>query len=134
MTNEERRVAIANGTWRAPGWVYFPGYDRDLALQSVGPGWAGIVNRLYDFLEMIPEIRVIQVKQKWAGLRVYVRGGTKAVNAVQKALLAAERESFKTCEQCGAPGTPREGGWIKTLCDADAKGRLALHYPAEDVQ
>jgi len=30
---------------------------------------------------------------------------------------AAKDESFHTCEVCGQSGTPREGDWIKTLCD-----------------
>lgn len=39
---------------------------------------------------------------------------------------AAELESEKVCEHCGAPGVLRRGGWIMTLCDACAKGRPAV--------
>lgn len=30
----------------------------------------------------------------------------------------AESESHKICERCGASGKIRDGGWIKTFCDA----------------
>ena len=25
--------------------------------------------------------------------------------------------AYDTCEDCGHPGTQRDGGWIRTLCD-----------------
>lgn len=28
----------------------------------------------------------------------------------------AEAESYRTCEVCGRPGQPNDGGWISTLC------------------
>ena len=35
-----------------------------------------------------------------------------------------ERLSYTICEICGDSGKPREGGWIKTLCDEHAKGGI----------
>jgi len=35
----------------------------------------------------------------------------------------AEAMSEVTCEQCGAPGEERGGGWIVTLCDTHAGER-----------
>jgi len=29
----------------------------------------------------------------------------------------AEAWADASCEECGAPGTQRNGGWIRTLCD-----------------
>jgi hypothetical protein len=36
--------------------------------------------------------------------------------AISNAIIDAEAESLKTCEECGKPGKPNRGGWIKTLC------------------
>ena len=38
----------------------------------------------------------------------------------------AEKESMKTCEDCGKPGCAREGGWTLTLCDDCANGNKPL--------
>jgi hypothetical protein len=41
----------------------------------------------------------------------------------------AESTSFKICDECGAPGTVRGDGWIRTQCDAcekEAKRQRAL--------
>lgn len=56
----------------------------------------------------------VQVKEKFGTLRFYVNGGNeKAYNYIE----FAEALSGSTCEECGAPGTTRGGGWIRTLCD-----------------
>lgn len=67
--------------------------------------------------------RTCQVKSKFATLRWYVRGGTPPW--MLKTITAAEWLSGAVCEVCGAPGSVRTGGWIRTLCDAhaDAKRR-----------
>jgi hypothetical protein len=64
--------------------------------------------------------RPVQIKEKFGGLRVYLNGETPEMTA---AIIEAERKSFETCEQCGAPGKLRRGGWISTLCDICARGR-----------
>jgi hypothetical protein len=49
------------------------GYDLDLAKQSVGLGWHGIIERL--FAAKPAWVQVIQVKEKFGGLRFYVNDG-----------------------------------------------------------
>lgn len=56
-----------------------------------------------------------QVKEKFGGLRFYLSSET---DAMYKLTDAAEDKSFTICEDCGNPGKPRGGGWIRTLCDA----------------
>jgi hypothetical protein len=41
-------------------------------------------------------------------------------DAIRQRILAAQEESFHTCEICGQPGELREDSWIKTLCDEHA--------------
>lgn len=65
-----------------------------------------------------------QVKQKFGTLRFYCSadaGGERA--QVGRAIRAAEWLSGAVCEVCGAPGSVRPGGWIRTLCDADADAK-----------
>lgn len=64
--------------------------------------------------------RPVQIKEKFGGLRYYMGSETKAMT---EAISEAERKSFETCEQCGAPGKLRRGGWISTLCDICARGK-----------
>ena len=65
----EIREQIANATYRGPGFVLYDeqGYDRELAKQSVGRGWAALIDRVFDakraniFAKLSKEISLIQV-------------------------------------------------------------------------
>lgn len=105
---------------------------------AVGDGWFDIINHLCmmidnhvsshnaseqywpasnsPFVKM--EYPVIQqVKEKFGGLRFYMRGGDETIHAYAR---FAESMSVNICEECGAPGTRRNTGWIRTLCDEHA--------------
>lgn len=62
----------------------------------------------------IPQVVAVQVKEKFGGLRFYYNGGD---DQIQGMVRMAESMSVVTCETCGAPGSTRGGGWIRTLCD-----------------
>lgn len=86
-----------------------------------GDGWEPLIRRLSEKLEAeilkqedTSLFYADQVKEKFGGLRFYMSAYTDAMHA---AIREAEEEAWKTCEHCGAPGKPRPGGWIKTLCD-----------------
>jgi hypothetical protein len=90
-----------------------------------GDGWEPLIRRLSEKLEAIiaamPEDErpwADQVKEKFGGLRFYMSAYT---DAMHEAIAEAEEEAWKTCEVCGAPGKPRGGGWIETLCDECAR-------------
>jgi hypothetical protein len=94
-------------------------------------GWFDIIWRLCEHLEPLVaqferesglEFKVLQVKEKFGGLRFYSNFSDEAISHV---IRDAEAESLKTCEVCGKPGKPNRGGWIKTCC--------AEHRP-EDVE
>ena len=65
-------------------------------------------------LEIVPQVVVGQIKEKFGGLRFYYSGGDDEISGMVR---MAEAWANNTCETCGAPGKRREGGWIKTLCD-----------------
>jgi len=84
--------------------------------QCVGPGWSGLIKKIY---KALPEDAFIsQVKEKFGGLRFYVDNVTMDVYDL---IDECEAESYKICEKCGEPGKPRDGGWILTLCDKCAE-------------
>jgi hypothetical protein len=102
---------------RYPTFVVYEGYDRTLAVQSVGAGWAPLINEVFDFIEQnkITNARIIQVKEKWGGLRIY----TDFINnALDAKIRDVEKRSFTVCEVSGAPGKLRNcNGWYRTLSD-----------------
>jgi hypothetical protein len=131
-----------NRNRRLPGSVIYDdgGYDLPLAKASVGQGWHGILERL--FAAKPDWIKVVQVKEKFGGLRFYLDDGTVRVDfiglgsltvpaeqehldedrtlqltAFKKLVDEAEAESFSICEDCGAPAEQRPGVWIHALCE-----------------
>jgi len=69
---------------------------------------------------IIEQVEAVQVKEKYGGLRFYVMGGNEAVDAL---ISFAEDMSYRTCESCGSPASPSEGGWITTKCNK-CKGEI----------
>lgn len=106
---------------------------------SHGDGWYDIIDGLSSTIRHItkyhPErkklspqefeekygLRVVQVKEKFGGLRYYVDNSSPEIEA---AIMMAESMSFRTCEFCGNRGSCRSDAWIRTLCDeCDEKTR-----------
>jgi hypothetical protein len=93
-----------------------------------GDGWFDILWRLCEDLEPLvagDEFEVLQVKEKFGGLRFYVRLDdlrlSHANEAIDRRIGAAMEDSFRTCEVCGEPGRLREERSIRTLCDEHQK-------------
>ena len=96
-------------------------------------GWEKLYKGLIDLCALY-DVPVLQVKEKFGGLRFYHGGSRDAsVNATLEALVrAAEDASYHTCETCGEDGVeghdketrqaiykanPGGKGWVKTLCE-----------------
>jgi len=111
---------------RWPAWFDTKGDIRKTLMSSGfchGDGWFDILWRLLEDLEPLVggrQFQVLQVKEKFGGLRVYVSSTT---DEIQTRIESAEQESLGTCEICGRPGRRHEAGWIKTLCDEHASAR-----------
>ncbi len=74
--------------------------------------------------EIVPQVVVAQIKEKFGGLRFYYDGGDDRIYGM---VSMAEAWADKTCETCGKPGKSRNTGWIKTLCDEHAAEREAVY-------
>lgn len=85
----------------------------------VNLGWHKIIERLYKLCDA-GDIRVLQVKEKFGGLRFYVG---EAPNFVHDAIEEAEKESERTCYICGSPGTITSSamGWLECTCNEHKK-------------
>jgi len=68
--------------------------------------------------EIVPQVVVVQVKEKFGSLRFYYDGGDDVIRGM---VSVAESMSSRTCEKCGAPGKRVGGGWITTLCKTHAE-------------
>ena len=103
--------------------------------------------------EAAKKFAVLQVKEKFGTLRFYWRLGKhediaidvmnpdghsrfvlektgpssieqrELFQRIRELVKDAEKKSAETCEDCGAPGKLRKGGWLQTLCDEHAKDR-----------
>lgn len=100
---------------------------------AVGPGWWPIIESLCGQIqhyldwknkqsEVVPQVTVAQIKEKFGGLRFYYDGGDDVVDGMVR---MAESWANTACEECGAPGQGRNGSWIKTLCDEHDAERQA---------
>lgn len=111
----------------------------------VGPGWQKIVHVLCTSIqhyidsvevrrkfvlengkgvlpEPVPQVVVMQIKEKFGTLRFYYDGGDQYILGL---VSMAEEWADRTCEECGEVGSRRSGGWIKTLCDKHEAERVA---------
>lgn len=95
---------------------------------DIGPGWYHIVEELCSNIAWHlkntreaarPDFKVVQVKEKFAGLRFYADNADATINGM---IYMAESWANKSCELCGNRGTQRNKGWLRVLCDEHAVG------------
>lgn len=80
-----------------------------------GDGWLDLVVQAHQYcLGINPQYRIVQIKEKFGGLRYYVSGLPEDAYSGLNSILAA---SQTTCEECGQPGQTVGQGWVRTLCD-----------------
>lgn len=87
---------------------------------EINDGWLNLVYELCKKLDEMTDYEtgdnkftVVQIKEKFGGLRFYVYGATKEMyNLINE----YEQKSYQVCEICGKPGYTRPTGWITTMC------------------
>jgi len=86
----------------------------DYPYLPVGQGWYELIYDLVvELLSTNWDRKILQIKEKFGGLRFYIDGSEDIQNIVTK----YEKLSYSICEECGEPGEIRKLNWIKTLCD-----------------
>jgi len=87
-----------------------------------GDGWYKLIYKLckdiQKELDKNPKLKhhfeVLQVKEKFGGLRFYYQGGN---DKIYKLSSLAEQKSYQICDECGESGKTTNEGWYVTLCD-----------------
>lgn len=86
---------------------------------AIGSGWFDLLYdmsvKLNKLLEVYPDLCILQVKEKFANLRVYISQHSKEIGDI---INEAVRLSTITCEECGSQENVDVRGryWIKTIC------------------
>jgi hypothetical protein len=89
-------------------------YTREYSKKCVGAGWHGLIDELFDLAEK-ENFTVVQVKEKYSTLRIYLHGATEEI---YKKIDKLEHRSSTICEVCGGKGRKIvRGGWLKTRCE-----------------
>ena len=96
-----------------------------------GDGWYKLINELFGKITAAcPETVLLQVKEKFGLLRIYVSCGT---DEVYDMIDEYEDMSGHICEGCGEPGECLpDGGWLTTLCDK-CRGN-GIKKPADNIE
>jgi len=116
------------------GRISTPGYP------TCGDGWRDLVEtaigRIATAVAAAPpgSVGIDQIKEKFAGLRLYWHGRNNLPEAtcaaIEEAIYLAEARSACTCEQCGEPGRLYDkGGYVFTACDQHAQGKAVEVRP-----
>lgn len=90
-----------------------------------GAGWSNLIRECHDaIMEIDPEYRVFQIKQKFGGLRFYFTPSDMDKHYLRlcSTVFAIEEKSFSICEMCGSDGYKRrtDYGLMYTSCDEHA--------------
>ena len=88
-------------------------------------GWFDIIDKALAEILMLccetgEEVKFVQIKEKFGGLRMYYDTESEDDDFKQRiddCVYNAEKESYTTCEVCGEEGKVRKGNWIKVLCN-----------------
>ncbi len=93
---------------------------------ELGDGWSQVVALLCERLDTILQeapgasIEVLQVKEKFGGLRFYYsRHGVsdEMATALRDAVELAATASLQICERCGHRGEMQDkAGWLRVVC------------------
>lgn len=91
--------------------IRFRGFECD-------QGWRRLIDStLSDLALVCPDARVVQIKEKFGGLRVYLED--KSNDTAKEVLHDAEERSFTVCEICGEVGDRIvSDGLIRVRCCA----------------
>ncbi|MET9669681.1 hypothetical protein ABZY19_30710 [Streptomyces sp. NPDC006475] len=102
-------------------------------VHAAGPGWRQLLEHLHEQIRAaFPGYRLLDLKEKFGGLRVYVEGPPGSGDILRSLIAPAEAEAERTCEFCGATGRVRTrgdqpGGWRKAVCDTCHSAWSAHH-------
>lgn len=94
------------------------------------PGWADVVEKTLVQLVEIPELKIIQIKEKFGGLRLYISNPDGPEEDWRKAAWHVEQAEYVcwfVCQDCGTTkDVSTSGGWRRTLCSGCRDKRTCI--------
>lgn len=112
--------------------LLFPVWTEATApILAVGDGWLPLIYDLgQKLLELDPNIKILQIKTKFGGLRIYAMTQSKMCrDLIREAEAAAEF----ICENCGNPGrTGDAGSWSYVYCEDCRPAGWEPYNPEDD--
>ena len=86
-------------------------------------GWYPLLEEIFEYCEKQDyQIQVMQVKEKYAELRVYYNVQREWIEEHDLFISSVIEKSGKMCQVCGENGTSEGStGWLTTLCDNHRK-------------
>jgi len=101
----------------------YPKLFSDSSIIECSDGWSSIIfdfcNVISGHIKYLPEeikdqIYIVQIKEKFGALRIYMSLNTPYING---AIALAETISARICEVCGKDGVKKSfKGYIRTVC------------------
>jgi len=112
---------------------------------ACGDGWFNILDKLCQNIqrhldwknrdiEVVAQVVVEQVKEKFGTLRFYYRGGDDYVRGL---ISMAESMTEVTCESCGSGAkTDWNSGWVHTTCEPcqDARNKKRAEFVTDSLK
>lgn len=88
---------------------------------DAGHGWSGVINDCHKkLLSVDPDYKVVQIKEKFGGLRYYFNPSNPVHTRVMSDIVRPfEKKSYTVCEVCGKNAKLMKrirDSWLKTLC------------------
>jgi hypothetical protein len=128
---DPKETAMCFGIECGSGWFWI---IESLCASIQGAYDSAVRQREYDLKERsemfpdgIPEIvcpSAAQIKEKFGTLRFYVNDAMASwFGDTSSFITMAESMSYRTCENCGCPGSVRYGGWYRCLCSKCSQTR-----------
>ena len=102
---------------------------------NVGRGWKPLLERVFTIAEDELGVKVLQVKEKWASLRVYL-WRVPEDSELARVVKEVEVESQRVCEACGNYGDLAcvFPNLVKTVCiEHLPEGANYLPSPSDDL-
>ncbi len=119
----------------SPQWEDMKAQSQGYTDIGCGPGWDTLVLMTHYTLKALdPDYSILQVKEKFGGLRFYMQPSDDVADAVRDQMYEVERLaealSYCICEECGTTNeveTKSWGGgyWIQTLCQEGGAEAIA---------
>lgn len=109
-TGGDKGLTVLDGSF-ACGVRWYPILDRPFADLTV-----------IQLNDVLTGLKVVQVKEKFGGLRVHVNGDNKRIEAP---ITEVETEAAASCEQCGGPnpGLRNRVAWYGNISDSCTQKR-----------